>query len=47
MANTTPDHAMGVRGNVATTQEDEGQGLKRIEHRAAWPAPDGAAMGGC
>jgi hypothetical protein len=47
MANTTPDHGMGDHRNLATTQDDEGQRLDRIEYRAAWPAPDGAAMGGC
>jgi len=38
---------MGDHRNLAATEDDEGQGLNRIEHRAASPAPVGAAMGGC
>jgi hypothetical protein len=40
------------RRRNTTTHHDEGHALNRIEHRAAWPAPDGPvmdgpAMGGC
>jgi hypothetical protein len=35
-----------MANTLATTHDDEGQRLKRIEHRAARPAPDGAAMDG-
>jgi hypothetical protein len=33
-----------MANTLATTHDDEGQRLKRIEHRAA---SDGAAMDGC
>jgi hypothetical protein len=45
MANTTPHHGIGDHHRLATAQREEG--VNRIEHRAAWPAPVGAAMGGC
>jgi hypothetical protein len=41
MANKTSRYGTGDHLNPAPAQRDEGQGVNRIEHRAARP------MGGC
>jgi hypothetical protein len=41
VANKMSRHGIGDHRNPAPTRRDEGRGVNRIEHVAAWP------MGGC